>query len=169
MTSPGRSVGCFERKGGAHPSIVGQVVVKPDHEVAEELAMTRGQVEIVKIRGNDIQIGDIVHARPDEVEGWFEVAKVAALPSGMISVVDADETMGFLVERLGIVGLQVMMPLSTASHAPGPGDGPPTIAEVAESDRQAAEVLAEAEAAAAEAEAAAAPPEEEKPKSGLFS
>ena len=110
--------------------------------------MTRGMIEVVQIRGIDVKVGDVVHARPDEMLGWFLVDKVAALPNGMIAVTDESEINGFLAEPLGIVGLQIMVPLAGASHPPAPGHGPASASD------QAKEA---AEAAAQEAQQAPAP------------
>ena len=112
--------------------------------------MTRGMIEVVQIRGIDVKVGDVVHARPDEMLGWFLVDKVAALPNGMIAVTDESEINGFLAEPLGIVGLQIMVPLVGASHPPAPGHGPASASDQA---KEAAEA-ADAEAAAQEAQEA---------------
>ncbi len=132
-------------------------------------------VTVVQIRGIDIKVGDVVQARPDELLGWFLVAKVASLPNGMITVTDADEVNGFLIAPLDILGLQIMSPLPGASHPPAPGSGPTSAAEQFGEEQDAAaavakaEVEAEAIRAAEEAAAGGAEDEPEPAKSGLFS
>lgn len=135
--------------------------------------MTRGQVEVVRIRGIDVKVGDVVHARHTEVTGWFVAAKVELLPSGMITVTDEADINGFLAEPLGLVGLQIMHPIAGASHAPKEGDGPDKVGTQLEARRLAAEAKNEVEDAAAEAEAEAAEAaglaeEAESPQSDLF-
>ncbi len=131
--------------------------------------MSRGQIEVVHIRGIDVKVGDVVHARADEVLGWFVAAKVASLPNGMISITDAEEINGFLAEPLGIVGLQVMRPLTGASHPPASGSGPTSMSQqfdesVVQAEADAVEAAAVAAAEQAVEDAAAA----DAPKSGLF-
>ena len=121
--------------------------------------MTRGMIEVVQIRGIDVKVGDVVHARPDEMLGWFLVDKVAALPNGMIAVTDESEINGFLAEPLGIVGLQIMVPLVGASHPPAPGHGPASAYDQA---KEAAEA-ADAEAAAQQAQEAQQAPAPQAP------
>ncbi len=133
--------------------------------------MTRGMVEVVTIRGIDVKVGDVVHARPEEMLGWFLVSKVASLPNGMITVTDEGEINGFLIEPLGIVGLQIMVPLVGASHAPAVGSGPTSASQQYGEAQDAADVVAKEEAAAKAVEDAATKEEqiEHAEKSGLFS
>lgn len=137
-------------------------------ETVVTTTMTRGMVEVVTIRGIDVKIGDIVQARPEELLGWFVVAKVASLPSGMITITDAEDVNGFLVEPLGLVGLQVLAPLVGASHPPAPGSGPTSASEQYGEEQDAAAAKAAVEEAEQAAEAAAKPQAEVAPASGLF-
>ncbi|MEE9415073.1 MAG: hypothetical protein V3V01_07305 [Acidimicrobiales bacterium] len=135
--------------------------------------MTRNQVEVLQIRGIDVKLGDVVHARATELSGWFVVAKVEVLPSGMITITDEAEIGGFLAEPLGLVGLQIMQPIVGESQPPKEGDGPPKVGTQLEERRVAAEAQREVDDAAAAAksvadEAAATAEEQTAPASGLF-
>lgn len=79
----------------------------------------RIQIEVVQIRAQDIEPGDVVR-RGSGNDSWFEVARVSQLPGGDLLVADEADRMSFTVAPLNLVALQIARPLRANSHLPLP-------------------------------------------------
>jgi hypothetical protein len=94
-----------------------------------EVAMTgsivskRRQVEVVQIRAEDVQVGDVVNRAGNQREGWFEVAAVESLPDGRLNIADAKYQQSVMTAPLDLLWLQIVRPLHGNSHL-ALADGP---------------------------------------------
>ncbi|HEV8297190.1 MAG TPA: hypothetical protein VGQ20_07835 [Acidimicrobiales bacterium] len=76
----------------------------------------RNRVEVVQIRGQDVQVGDVVNKTGAVREGWLEVVSVEQLPDGRVNIADATYQMSFTSGPLDIVWLQIVHSLHGNSH-----------------------------------------------------
>jgi len=81
----------------------------------------RSKVEIVQVRVNDVQSGDVVNKRGPNKDGWVEVASVEQLPNGSYLVNDETGKDSFTGALYDLVWLQVLSPLPQNSHIPVEG------------------------------------------------
>jgi hypothetical protein len=80
------------------------------------LGTNRAQVEVVEVRAQDVQIGDVVNKGGHVREGWIEVALVEDLPDGRVNIADATYQQSFTSGAFDLVWLQIARPLDGNSH-----------------------------------------------------
>jgi len=80
----------------------------------------RVRVEVVEIRADDVQVGDIVNKAGNQREGWMEVAALERLQDGRVNITDATHQRSFTSEGVDLVWLQIARPLLGNSHLPVP-------------------------------------------------
>jgi hypothetical protein len=56
---------------------------------------SRIKIDIVEIRAQDVQPGDIVNRRGHQRDGWIEVTVVSAMQSGELLIADESERLSF--------------------------------------------------------------------------
>ena len=81
----------------------------------------RNRIEVVEVRAEDVQPGDVVNKSGHQRNGWIEVASVERLPDGRINIADASYQMSFTSEALDLIWLQIVRPLQGNSHLALPG------------------------------------------------
>jgi hypothetical protein len=82
----------------------------------------RNKLDVVQVRGEDVQVGDVVNRSGAVREGWIEVATVERLPDGRVNIADATYQKSFTSGPLDIVWLQIVHPLQGNSHLALPDD-----------------------------------------------
>jgi len=85
------------------------------------LGTGRTRIDVVQVRAEDVQPGDIVNKAGHVREGWIEVAAVERLPDGRMNIADATYMKSFTSEPYDLVWLQIARPLLGNSHLPLPG------------------------------------------------
>jgi hypothetical protein len=88
--------------------------------VSTRFGAGRTRVEVVEIRAEDVQVGDIVNKAGHQREGWIEVVAVERLPDGRVNIADETYQRSFTSEGLDLVWLQIARPLVGNSHLPVP-------------------------------------------------
>jgi hypothetical protein len=81
---------------------------------------SRIKIDIVEIRAQDVQPGDIVNRRGHQRDGWIEVTVVSAMQSGELLIADESERLSFTSAPLDLIWLQIARPLRGNSHFPIP-------------------------------------------------
>lgn len=76
----------------------------------------RRRVEVVQIRAEDVQVGDVVNRAGNQRDGWFEVAAIEALADGRLNISDASYHQSVMTAPLDLVWLQIVRPLHGNSH-----------------------------------------------------
>ena len=76
----------------------------------------RMQIQVVQIRAQDVQIGDIVNRGGHVREGWIEVASIDHLPDGRMNISDVTYRFSFTSGPLDLVWLQIAQTLEGNSH-----------------------------------------------------
>jgi hypothetical protein len=88
--------------------------------VGTRIGSGRVRVEVVEIRADDVQIGDIVNKSGNQRDGWMEVAEVERLRDGRVNIIDETHQRSFTSEGMDLVWLQIARPLHGNSHLPMP-------------------------------------------------
>jgi hypothetical protein len=88
--------------------------------VSTRFGAGRTRVEIVEIRAEDVQVGDIVNKAGPQRDGWIEVAAVERLPDGRVNIADDTYQKSFTSQGIDLVWLQIARPLVGNSHLPVP-------------------------------------------------
>ncbi len=78
----------------------------------------RLQVQIVQIRAQDVQPGDIINKTGPVRDGWIEVASTELLPDGRVNLSDESYRKSFVSEPLDLIWLQIAVTLKGNSHLP---------------------------------------------------
>jgi hypothetical protein len=81
---------------------------------------SRLKIEVVEIRAQDLEPGDIVNRRGNQRDGWIEVANISPMNSGELLIADDTERLSFTSAPLDLVWLQIARPLRGNSHLPIP-------------------------------------------------
>jgi hypothetical protein len=80
------------------------------------------RVEVVEIRAEDVQVGDIVNKAGHQRDGWIEVAAVERLPDGRMNIADDTYQKSFTTQGFDLVWLQIARPLRGNSHLAVPAE-----------------------------------------------
>jgi hypothetical protein len=88
--------------------------------VSTRFGAGRTRVEIVEIRAEEVQVGDIVNKAGHQREGWIEVAAVERLPDGRVNIADDTYQKSVTSQGIDLVWLQIARPLVGNSHLPVP-------------------------------------------------
>jgi hypothetical protein len=81
----------------------------------------RNRIEVVEVRAEDVQPGDVVNKGGHVRNGWIEVATVERLPDGRVNIADATYQLSFTSGALDLIWLQIVRPLHGNSHLALPG------------------------------------------------
>jgi hypothetical protein len=84
--------------------------------VGTRIGSGRQRIEVVEIRADDVEVGDIVNKFGHQREGWIEVASVERLPDGRMNIADSTYKKSFTTETSDLIWLQIARPLSGNSH-----------------------------------------------------
>jgi hypothetical protein len=90
-------------------------------QVVSRLGTGRNRIEVVEVRAEDIQPGDVVNKAGHVRNGWIEVATVDHLPDGRVNIADPSYQKSFTSEPLDLIWLQIVRPLQGNSHLALPG------------------------------------------------
>jgi len=85
------------------------------------LGTGRTRIDVVEVRAEDVQPGDVVNKAGHVRDGWIEVASVERLPDGRVNIADATYLKSFTSEPYDLVWLQIARPLHGNSHLALPG------------------------------------------------
>jgi hypothetical protein len=86
--------------------------------VGTRIGSGRHRIEVVEIRAEDVEVGDIVNKSGHQREGWIEVATVEHLPDGRMNIADETYKKSFTSEAADLLWLQIARPLKGNSHLP---------------------------------------------------
>jgi hypothetical protein len=86
------------------------------HLVGTRLGSGRNRIEVIEIRAQDVEVGDVVNKGGHVREGWIEVATVDRLPDGRMNIADSSYLKSFTSEPLDLLWLQIVRPLHGNSH-----------------------------------------------------
>ena len=89
--------------------------------MVSRLGTGRNRIEVVEVRAEDIQPGDVVNKGGHVREGWIEVATVEHLPDGRVNIADATYLKSFTSHAMDLIWLQIVRPLHGNSHLALPG------------------------------------------------
>jgi hypothetical protein len=81
----------------------------------------RNRIEVVEVRAEDVEPGDVINKGGHARDGWIEVANVERLPDGRMNIADASYMKSFTSEPLDLIWLQIVRPLHGNSHLALPG------------------------------------------------
>jgi hypothetical protein len=84
--------------------------------VANRLPQGRTRIEVVEIRAQDVQVGDVINKSGYVREGWIEVSAVENLPDGRLNIADSTYRKSFTTDPLDLLWLQIAQPLRGNSH-----------------------------------------------------
>jgi hypothetical protein len=88
--------------------------------VGSRFGSGRLRVEVVEVRAQDVQVGDIVNKQGNQREGWIEVAALELLPDGRVNIADETYQRSFTSAGVDLVWLQIARPLTGNSHLATP-------------------------------------------------
>jgi hypothetical protein len=84
--------------------------------VSNLIGSGRMQIQVVQVRAQDVQVGDVVNRGGHVREGWIEVASMDQLPDGRLNISDATYRYSFTSGPLDLVWLQIAQTLEGNSH-----------------------------------------------------
>ncbi len=79
--------------------------------------MVRTIIQVIQVRMNDVQPGDIVNKNADDAKGWFEVTDVQELHNGDVAILASTEKNSINGAPFDLVGIQIAKQVNAPSIA----------------------------------------------------